>query len=144
MRFTFYTHFNGMVVREGLEKTADWAAEHGFSAVEVLESAGPKYPSLFPDRKAAEAAGKTLAERGLNVACYSVGTTVYKNPEAVASLKRQAEIAAALGCPYLHHTLKTGLRMAENAPAEELFAQPRQAYTQKLLSAVPTVPRGAL
>jgi len=117
MRFTFYTHFNGMAAREGLEKTADWAAEHGFSAVEVLESAGPKYPSLFPDRKAAEAAKKTLAERGLSTACYSVGTTVYRNPEAVASLKRQAEIAAALGCPFLHHTLLLWLADTEGMPS---------------------------
>ncbi|MBR5445525.1 MAG: sugar phosphate isomerase/epimerase [Clostridia bacterium] len=119
MRFTFYTHFNGMAAREGTEKAADWAAEHGFSAVELLESAGPQYPSLYPDRQAAEAAKKILAARGLSTACYSVGTTVYKNPEAVASLKRQAEIAAALDCPFLHHTLLLWLADAEGMPSFE-------------------------
>ena len=34
MQFTFYTHFNSMACRDGLEATADYAAEHGFSAVE--------------------------------------------------------------------------------------------------------------
>ena len=33
MQFTFYTHFNSMARRDGLEATADYAAEHGFSAV---------------------------------------------------------------------------------------------------------------
>ncbi len=35
-------------------------------------------------------------------------------------------------------------RIVEYAPAQDLFAHPQQAYTQRLLSAVPTVPRGAL
>ena len=114
MRFTFYTHFNGMAARDGMEKTADWAAGHGFSAVEVLESAGPGYPSLYPDREAAVQAKHILAERGLSVACYSVGTSVYRNPEAVAS-----EIAAALDCPFLHHTLLLWLAPFEGMPSFE-------------------------
>jgi len=40
MRFTFYSRFNAMVAREGMEKTADWAAANGFSAVEMLEGTG--------------------------------------------------------------------------------------------------------
>jgi len=119
MRFTFYSRFNAMVAREGMEKTADWAAANGFSAVEMLEGTGPEYPSLLPDTETAKDAAKILAERGLSVACYSVGTTVYRNPEAVPCLKRQAEIAAALDCPFLHHTLLLWLAPFADMPSFE-------------------------
>lgn len=116
MRFTFYTYFNSMAAREGLEKTADYAAEHGFSAVELLESAGAASPALIKDTAMAKEAKKILAVRGLDVACWSVGTTVYKNAEAVASLKRQAEVASELECPFLHHTLLLWLAPFEGMP----------------------------
>ena len=105
MQFTFYTRFNSMARRDGLEATADYAAEHGFSAVEFLESAGPGEPSVVKNTAMAKEARKVLAARGLRTACWSVGTTVYKSPEAVASLKRQAEILSEMECPFLHHTL---------------------------------------
>ncbi|MBQ2724733.1 MAG: sugar phosphate isomerase/epimerase [Clostridia bacterium] len=117
MRFTFYTRFNSTAARLGMEAAADYAAEHGFSAVEVLESAGPKDPVLIPDREAARKTKQILAQRGLSTACWSVGTTVYKSPAAVESLKRQAEIASELECPFLHHTLLLWLAPFEGMPS---------------------------
>ena len=68
MRFTFYTRFNSMAAREGLEATAAYAAEHGFSAVEVLESAGVNSPALIKNTAMAKEARQVLAAKGLNVA----------------------------------------------------------------------------
>ena len=119
MQFTFYTRFNSMAVREGLETTADYAAEHGFSAVEFLESAGKSDPSVVKNTAMAKEARKILAAKGLRTACWSVGTTVYKAPEAVESLKRQAEIVSELECPFLHHTLLLWLKPFEGMPSFE-------------------------
>lgn len=119
MQFTFYTRFNSMAVREGLEATAAYAAEHGFSAVEFLESAGPDDPSVVKNTAMAKEARKTLATKGLHTACWSVGTIVYKNPVAVASLKRQAEILSEMECPFLHHTLLLWLAPFEGMPSFE-------------------------
>lgn len=119
MQFTFYTRFNSMAVREGLEATAAYAAEHGFSAVEFLESAGKSDPSVVKNTAMAKEARKILAAKGLHTACWSVGTTVYKSPEAVASLKRQAEIVSELECPFLHHTLLLWLKPFEGMPSFE-------------------------
>ena len=119
MQFTFYTRFNSMAVREGLETPADYAAEHGFSAVEFLESAGKSDPSVVKNTAMAKEARKILAAKGLRTACWSVGTTVYKAPEAVESLKRQAEIVSELECPFLHHTLLLWLKPFEGMPSFE-------------------------
>lgn len=116
MRFAMYARFNSMAKRIGLEATADFAAEMGFSAVEILESTGEGDPSLIPDVDTAKNAKEILSSRGLSVACYSVGTCVYHAPEAEKSLIRQAEIAAALDCPFLHHTLLPWLRHTEGMP----------------------------
>ena len=119
MNYTFYTQFIEMLARDGAQKTAEYAKALGFSSVEVLESIGGGHPRVIPDVKTAEEVRRVFSANGLTVACYSVGCDVYQNPASEDALVYHAEIAAALGCPYLHHTLKTGLRMAENAPAEE-------------------------
>ena len=123
MNFTFYARFNTMAVRDGIEAAADYAVRMGFSSVEFLESTSPNARFLAPDTKKAAEIRKILADRGLTVACYSVGTTLWQNPQAVESLKRHAEIAAALGSPFLHHTLLLWLTktpdLPEFAPAME-------------------------
>ena len=119
MRFTFYTNFNTMAARQGMEAAAEYAAGHGFSAVEMLESAGEGYPRLIPDRETARKTKQILRQRGLEMACWSVGTSVYNAPEAVKSLMRQAEIASELECPYLHHTLLLWLAPFEGMPTFE-------------------------
>ncbi len=119
MNYTFYTQFIEMLARDGAQKTAEYAKSLGFSSVEVLESIGAGYPRVIPDRKTAEEVKRVFDAHGIAVACYSVGCDVYGNPAAEDALVYHAEIAAALGCPFLHHTLKTGLKMADDAPAAD-------------------------
>ncbi len=119
MQFTFYAGYSSMLKREGAEATAAYAVKMGFSSVEVLESTGEGYPASVPDVETAKQIKKVLADQGLTTACYSVGTTIYKNPDAVESLLRQAEIAAALDCPYLHHTLISSISPSPDMPPFE-------------------------
>lgn len=117
MQFTMYTRFIPTLAERGAAQTADYAASLGFSSVEVLEVTSPGHPSVIPDRETAQTIRKTLAERGLTVVCYSVGTCLYQNDAAVESLKYQSEIAAELGSPFLHHTLVPWLKKPKNAPS---------------------------
>lgn len=117
MQFTMYSRFNPTLAKLGADATADYAANLGFSSVEVLETTSPGHPSVIPDRETAKNVRQIFNERGLTVACYSVGTCIYRSPEAEESLKYQAEIAAELGSPFLHHTLIPWLKKPENAPS---------------------------
>lgn len=114
--YSFYIGFNEMLAARGAAETAEYARKMGFSSVEILESAAPGHPMAIPDTKAAKEVRRVLDSYHLQTACYSVGCDVYHNDEAVQSLKKQAEIAAALGCPYLHHTLSPSLVMPNPAP----------------------------
>ena len=119
MQFTMYSRFNATLAGLGAPATADYAADLGFSSVEVLEVTSPGHPSVIPDRETAKTVRQALAERGLTVACYSVGTCIYRSPEAEESLRYQAEIAAELGSPFLHHTLIPWLKKPADAPSFE-------------------------
>lgn len=119
MNYTFYANFMEMLARDGAEKTAAYAGAHGFSSVEVLESTGAGHPHLIPDVRTAQEVRQLFEAYGVSFACYSVGCDVYKNPAAEEVLVRHAEIAGALGCPYLHHTLKTGLVMENDPPSDD-------------------------
>lgn len=114
VKYSFYMYFTEMLVRDGAQKTAEYARAMGFSSVEMLESIGRD--TLIPDIKTAEEIRRVFAEYDLTFACYSVGCDVYGNPASEDALVRHAELAAALGCPYLHHTLKTGLKMTADSP----------------------------
>ena len=117
MQFTMYSRFNPILAKLGAQATADYAANLGFSSVEVLEVTSTGHPSVIPDRETAKTVRQALAERGLTVACYSVGTCIYRSPEAEESLKYQAEIAAELGSPFLHHTLLPWLKKTADLPS---------------------------
>ena len=117
MQFTMYSGFIQTLAKHGAEATADYAANLGFSSVEILEFASPGHPTVIPDRETAKNVRRALEERGLTVACYSVCATLYRNPEAEESLKYHAEIAADLGSPFLHHTLLPWLKKTPDLPA---------------------------
>lgn len=115
MNYSFYTRFAEMLTHDGAQKTAEYACTMGFTSVEMLDGNG-RTP-VIPDTQTAEDIRRVFAEYDLSFACYSVGCDVYNNPVAEDALVRHAEIAAALGCPYLHHTLKTGLTIKEGDPS---------------------------
>ncbi len=112
MRIAMYDGFTDLVRTCGMEQAAAYAVEHGFSAVEFL---GTVHPPVSDVAEAAYAR-RVLEAYGLSVACYSVGTTLYRSPDEEARLLCHADIAAALGSPYLHHTLYSALSLPDGAP----------------------------
>ena len=120
-----YTGFSSLVKREGIEEGARFASEMGFSSVEFFDMAGREgYAHVFDGVASAKAAKKALSDRGLSVSCYSVGGNlvsikdgVHRKEQTVAELKNHAKIAAALGSPFLHHTLIFGLTVPPAAPS---------------------------
>lgn len=115
MQFSFYTRFQEMAQQQGIDAAARYGVAHGFSSVELLECFGTT--PLLSDVSAAKEAKAILADHGLTVSCYSVGISVYQNPDALSYLQKQVELAAALDCPYLHHTLLLWLSPTPDAPA---------------------------
>lgn len=128
MNISMYVGFSELVKSRGITEAARHAASLGFSSVELLEFVDLENPSLtFKDKNDAAKALKVLRSYGLSVSCLSVCANVVdiyaENPTTVKPvierLKKCADIAAALECPYLHHTLISHLRLPENAPSYE-------------------------
>lgn len=119
MEFTFYNGFVEMLKEQGIEAAADYALSLGLTSVEFLEFTDSGYPEAVTTEEEAKHVREVLESKGMRVACYSVGTTVYQNEDAVLGLMRHAEIAAALGSPFLHHTLLLWLTVPENGPTLE-------------------------
>ncbi len=115
MKFSMYDQFTELVRAHGIEQAAVYAQAHGFSAVEFLGTVHPPVESISE----AEHARRVLAAQGLSVSCYSVGTTLYDSPSEEENLLRHAEYAAALGSPYLHHTLHCSLTRPAASPSFE-------------------------
>ncbi len=118
-----YSGFSSLVKKQGVENAAKFASSLGFSSVEFFDMAqGSKAPT-FQNVQEAKIAKKILNRYGLSVSCYSVGANfvtidsgVKKNTEAIDALKNFADIAAALGSPFLHHTLIINLSLPQGAP----------------------------
>lgn len=115
IEFAFYAGFTEMCRRKGIMETVKYAAAQGFAAVEPLEGTSGQTQTV-KDAKEAEELRRILAEHGMSVACYSVGTNIYRAPAAVEDLCRQLEIAAAMGSPFLHHTIACGLNAVTPIP----------------------------
>lgn len=112
MNFTMYAKFYRLVLNEGIEKAADYAKSLGFSSVEFFEFIGKNWTECVPSTEDAKRMRAVLESRGLSTACYSIAVGLYEEgmtsdtvTAAEKKLMQYAERAAALGCPYLHHTL---------------------------------------
>lgn len=116
MKFCFYSGFNQMLQEKGLEATAAWAQEKGFSAVEFLQLPIENWYKGVETPQQARQARCILRNYGLDTACYSVGVNLL-DQNALSFLKRQAELAAELHSPFLHHTLIDSLILPQNAPS---------------------------
>jgi len=128
MNISMYNGFSELVKSRGITEAAKYAASVGFSSVEPLEFVDSDDHFLtFKNAKDASGALKILKAHGLSVACLSVCANVvdiYAEKQTIVKavlerLKKCADIAAALECPYLHHTLISHLKLSENAPSYE-------------------------
>ena len=121
MKFCFYSGFNRMLQTDGLENTAQKLAESGYSAVEFLQIPIDEWYRGVETPEQASQARKILSKYGLSTACYSVAANLL-DENAEKFVIRQAELAAELHSPYLHHTLIDTLVLPPDAPAyDEVF-----------------------
>lgn len=116
MHFAMYNRFHGLLRDQGPERAADYALELGFSSVEMFESATGA-PTIIKDVETAKRIRAIFEAKGLHFSCYSLFADLYHKPEIEKSLCQHAEIAAALGSPYLHHTALPWLTLTADSPA---------------------------
>lgn len=125
MDVSLYAHLNGLVRRDGWEKTAACARKLGFSSVELLVSCDPAGVHIPPSVEEATQIRRILAENGLHAACYSVGETFWGDSGAKEEMLREhVRRAAAIGSPFLHHTLILWLALPSEAPSYEQVLAP--------------------
>lgn len=118
---SFIPFFTDLRAR-GIDYAAARAKEVGFDAVEFI-AGSLDGPDLF-DNPDAPRFASVLAQNDLSIGCYSVGIDFTHREKAVANLLRNADFAAELGSPYLHHTLALSLTPTPGAPSfEERFEQ---------------------
>ena len=91
--------------------------EMGFQSVEMFSTTDPADPSIIPDVEAAREVRRIFEDRGLHFACYSVYADLYGKPERLQTMLLHADIAAALGSPYLHYTILPWLTLGPEHPS---------------------------
>ena len=114
MKATMYAHFSQTVQKYGMEQAVALAAELGCTSVELLELAHEE-PTLKSEADAKQLRA-ILERRGMSAACYSVGVNLWQKGMTAhtvtpmeEALMRHARLAAALGSPFLHHTVLLGV-----------------------------------
>ena len=124
MQFCFYSGFNQMLQEKGVEATARWAKEQGYSSVEFLQLNTDGWFAGVETIEQAKSTKKILKSYDLSTACYSIATNLLNGKTAVEYLKRQAELASELESPFFHHTLIDSLTLEENAPQfDDIFEE---------------------
>lgn len=124
MKLSMYTGLWGLIRRQGFEAAAIIAKDYGFSNIEIFDEPDTKvYTHIFEDVASAENAKKILDNLGLSVSCYSIGVNlvnvngeIKKNDWAIEALKRHADVAAAVGSPFIHHTLIYNYSLKPDSP----------------------------
>ena len=121
MDFTSYGGFVADLSRHGAAYAAAHARALGYTSVEPLGSYTASTPlfRMHPVEEMREA----LAAEGLRVPCVSVYTHLLAVDEETlyADFAGYVAYAAALGSPYLHHTLLPGPRNADSPSYEEVL-----------------------
>ncbi len=115
MQLCMFAFFNDLVRREGAAEAVRFARECGFAEIEMLHALRPGARPVFKTWAEVEELRRELDAAGMRCACYSVSVNVLAthlgecgDRSAVDELKRCADIAKALGSPFLHHTLTIG------------------------------------
>lgn len=105
VKFSYYTGCRERLLSRDYNGLFSFLRENGYTAIEPLEFelANEK---IFSSYDEAVALRSLLDENGIAVSCYSVCVDVFADPASSREfLLTQAKIAAALGSPYLHHTI---------------------------------------
>ncbi|MBQ7016467.1 MAG: sugar phosphate isomerase/epimerase [Firmicutes bacterium] len=116
MHYTMYTRFNELLNAVGPEAAADRAKEMGFESVEMFSGI---QPSTISDVETARQVRQIFEKRGLHFACYSVYADLYESEKHIELMMLHADLAAALGSPYLHFTILPWLSLDETKPSIE-------------------------
>ncbi|MBQ7336228.1 MAG: sugar phosphate isomerase/epimerase [Clostridia bacterium] len=116
MNFSMYAKFANRLKKNGIEETASYAKALGFTSVELFEFIGRDWEPCVHDEQEAKHITEVLAANGLSVACYSIAVNLLQEgmtPDTVTPMERElmhyADMAAAVGSPFLHHTLLLGV-----------------------------------
>lgn len=104
MKFALYSRFQTMLAEVGAEQTARFAVARGMRGVEFYCDAVCDV-SAIATVEAAKETRRVLDAYGLPMACVSTAYDAVLRPDAVGTMQKYLEIAAALGSPYMHHTL---------------------------------------
>ena len=105
VKFSYYVGCRERLLSRDYEGLVKFLHENEYTAIEPLESE-ISHERLFSSPGEAKRLSSFLNREGISVSCYSAFADIYSTPEASRDfLFEQAEIAAALGSPYLHHTI---------------------------------------
>ena len=119
MKIASYNTFATDLRSRGFEYALAHTEELGFDGVEALYL-NQGLPSIDDVKRAKE----RFDAYGLEVVCYSVGVNLTPDKALLTEkeLIHHANVAAALGSPFLHHTLATALRKTPELPTyEDIF-----------------------
>jgi len=104
------------------KQAVDYAKEKGLYSIEPFPAAEFK----TPDVEAAKRLKEYADEKGIKICCFSMGVTIVGDGkrEQIENLKKYAKVTAALGSPYLHHTILLSINHSYKAvPFKELLAE---------------------
>lgn len=104
MKFAFYSRFQTMLSELGAQKAAEYARAHSLDGVEFYCDTVANV-SAIPTVADAKEVKAVLDAYGLPMVCVSCAYDAVACPDAVKTMRKTVEITAALGSPYLHHTL---------------------------------------
>ncbi len=110
-------------------EAVDYAQKLGVNAIEPY----PRSEFTEPDVEAARRLSEYAAEKKVGICCFSMAADVVTGDvkAAVEMLKRYADTAAAMGSPYLHHTILPALGFDENGmPFKEALRRAVQAVRE--------------
>ena len=90
----------------------DYAKKLGLDAIEPY----PAREFVQPDAEEAKRLADYAQEQSIKICCFSMAADIVSGDRkaAIENLKRYADVAAALGSPYLHHTLYPALLFKDN------------------------------
>ena len=108
IKFSYYLGCRERILKREYGELIGFLKSAGYSAIEPLEFFGTE--QMFDSIAEADALASMLRSENIAVSCYSVYIDVYEDIAAAEQyLKKQIDIAHALGCPYFHHTLRPPL-----------------------------------